>query len=119
MAHADHNAGRPYVGRGVPHSVRDVHDHVQHGTDTPVGEKGLRAWTQRRVPPRDWTRQNRNLGRGFPGKNAYVIWEFGRESRLSRHLRRVARERAIRHRRQWHVAWARVRELLAHRKAED
>ena len=61
--------------------------------------------------------QDPNLGRGFPGKNAYVIWEWGRESRLSRHLRRVARERAIQHRRQWHRAWARVRELLAHRKA--
>ena len=122
MAKADHNAEGHYVGRGVPRSARDVHDHVQHGTDRPVGEKGLRAWSQRGLPPRDWTRQNRNLGnlgRSFPRKNAYVIWEFGRESRLSRHLRRVARERAIRHRRQWHVAWARVRELLAHRKAED
>ena len=62
---------------------------------------------------------NRRAGSNFPGKNAYVIWEFGRESRLSRHLRRVARERAIRHRRQWHRAWARVRDEFAHSKAED
>ena len=116
MANADHNAERHYVSRGVPRSARDVHDHVQHGGDSPVGEKGRRAWTQP-APPREVRRGNPNLGRGFPGKNAYVIWERGRESRLSRHLRRVARERAIQHRRQWHRAWARVRELLAHRKA--
>jgi hypothetical protein len=56
-----------------------------------------------RERPDEYLSQNPNLGRrsGFPGKNAYVIWERGRESRLSRHLRRVARERAIKHHRDW------------------
>jgi hypothetical protein len=116
MAHEDSNRGdRRYVGQGVPHSVGEGR---VHEPDTQVGERGLRAWTQP-GPPREVRRGNPNLGRGFPGKNAYVIWERGRESRLSRQLRRVARERAIQHRRQWHRAWARVRELLAHRNAED
>jgi hypothetical protein len=115
MANADPK--RRCVARSVREGPDLVHDHVQHEPDTPVGERGLRAWTQP-APRREVRRQNPNLGRGFPGKNAYVIWERGRESRLSRHLRRVARERAIQHRRQWHRAWARVRELLAHRKAE-
>jgi|GEM_PF-4497375 hypothetical protein len=52
---------------------------------------------------------NRNL---WPGRNAWVSDEPGEESSRSRHARRLAREAAIRRRRQLRGALARVRTLL-------
>jgi hypothetical protein len=52
---------------------------------------------------------NRNL---WPGRNAWVSGEPGKESSRSRHARRLAREAAIRRHRQVRGALARVRALL-------
>lgn len=43
---------RIYHGQGVPRTPREgrilVHNHVQHEVNTPVGERGFRAWWQLR-----------------------------------------------------------------------